>query len=242
MIRTLIVDDQNLIREGIRVLLEKASEIEIVGDASNGETALEKIQAIRPDIVLLDIDMPGIDGLTVADTVRLKFPQVKVIMLSSHEDRRYIQRATAVGAKGYLLKNATSEELEWSIKLVYQGYSTIKSNLGDKPLAQKEPSELDATPVIESSLPLKSDLPLNPTYSFVGSEKSKPNPDELELLLAKNQVWQKYLSGRQQRRKKRLFHSSQLNKFKRTMMSFEFRLLVLTTLSCLGLLVFVALS
>ena len=242
MIRTLIVDDQNLIREGIRVLLEKASEIEIVGDASNGETALEKIQAIQPDIVLLDIDMPGIDGLTVADIMRLKFPSVKVIMLSSHEERRYIQKATAVGAKGYLLKNATSEELEWSIKLVHQGYSTIKSNLGDKPLAQKEPSELDATSVIEPNFPPKSDIALKPSYSSVGSQKPKPSPDELELLLAKNQVRQKYLSSRQQRRKKRLFHSSQLSKFKRTMISFEFRLLVLTTLSCLGFLVFLALS
>lgn len=241
MIRTLIVDDQNLIREGIRVLLENASEIEIVGDASNGETALEKIQAIQPDIVLLDIDMPGIDGLTVADTMRLKFPSVKVIMLSSHEDRRYIQRATAVGAMGYLLKNATSEELEWSIKLVHQGYSTIKTNLGDKPLAQKERSELYATPAPEP-IPPKSDVALKPSYSLVGSEKPKPSPDELELILAKNQVRQKYLISRHQRRTKRLFHSSQLSKFKRTTISFEFRLLVLTTLSCLGFLVFVALS
>jgi DNA-binding NarL/FixJ family response regulator len=242
MIRTLIVDDQNLIREGIRVLLEKASEIEIVGDASNGETALEKIEAIQPDIVLLDIDMPGIDGLTVADTIRLKFPSVKVIMLSSHEDRSYIQRSTAVGAKGYLLKNATSEELEWSIKLVHQGYSTIKSNLTDKPLAQKERSELYATPAPEPNLPSKSNVALKPSYSFVGSEKPKPSPDELELFSAKNQVSQKYLTSRQQRRKKRLFHRSQLNKVKRTMISFEFRLLVLSTLSCLGFLVFVALS
>ena len=242
MIRTLIVDDQNLIREGIRVLLENASEIEIVGDASNGKTALEKIEAIQPDVVLLDIDMPGINGLTVADTIRLKFPSVKVIMLSIHEDRRYIQRSTAVGAKGYLLKNATSEELEWSIKLVHQGYSTIKSNLRDKPLAQKETSEVYATPAPEPNLSPKSDAALKPSYSLVGSEKAKPSPDELELLLAKNQVRQKYLNTRHQQRKKRLFHSSQMSKFKRTAISFEFRLLVLTTLSCLGFLVFVALS
>ena len=239
MIRTLIVDDQNLIREGIRMLLEKASEIEIVGEASNGETALEKIQAIRPDVVLLDIDMPGINGLTVADQIRLKFPQVKAIMLSSHEERRYIQRATAVGAKGYLVKNATSEELEWAIKLVYQGYSAIKSNLDDTSAQQLE----SYNPVPESDLPLKNtDAAVKPSYSLVGLPTPKSSPDELELILAKNQVRQKYLSTRQQRRQKRLFHSPELTKFKRTIMSFEFRLLVFATLSCLGFLVFVALS
>ena len=239
MIRTLIVDDQNLIREGIRMLLEKASEIEIVGEASNGETALEKIQAIRPDVVLLDIDMPGINGLTVADRIRLKFPQVKVIMLSSHEERRYIQRATAVGAKGYLVKNATSEELEWAIKLVYQGYSAIKSNLDDTSAQQLE----SYNPVPESNLPPKNtDAALKPSYSLVGLPTPKSSPDELELILAKNQVRQKYLSTRHQRRQKRLFHSPELSKFKRMIMSFEFRLLVFATLSCLGFLVFVALS
>ncbi len=108
MIRTLIVDDQNLIREGLRVLLEKATEIKIVGDAKDGESALQKIEAIQPDVVLLDIDLPGIDGLIVSKRINLKFPEIKVIMLSSYEDESYVSKATESGAKGYLLKSKYS--------------------------------------------------------------------------------------------------------------------------------------
>lgn len=249
MIRILIVDDQNLIREGLKVLLENVNKIKIVGDVSNGETALEKIQAIRPDVVLLDIDMPGIDGLTVAEQIRSKFPLVKTIMLSSHEDKSYVQKATALGAKGYLLKSATSEELEWSIKLVHQGYSAIKSNLWDKPLPQNEPSILHSNSSPKINLPPKSTDISFPSNSFSSKDFKTPksHPDELELLLAKNQVRQKYLSNkylsnRHQRRQKQQFHSYKLTRIKKTMMSFEFRLLVFAILSCLGFLIFVALS
>ncbi|MEN9567459.1 MAG: hypothetical protein RLZZ69_2655 [Cyanobacteriota bacterium] len=129
MIRTLIVDDQNIIRKGIKVLLENSTEIELVGFAENGETALAKIAATQPDIVLLDINLPDIDGIAVANQLAVKFPKVKVIMLSSYEDESYVSQAIKSSAKGYLLKNISSEELEWSIKLVHQGYSAFKSEL-----------------------------------------------------------------------------------------------------------------
>ena len=89
MIRTLIVDDQNIIREGLKVLLENTAEIEIVGYAEDGESAIQKVESAQPDIVLLDINLPGINGLTVAELISNKFPQVKVIMLSSYEDNSY---------------------------------------------------------------------------------------------------------------------------------------------------------
>ena len=244
MIRILIVDDQNLIREGIKVLLEKAVEIEIVGDASSGESALEKIVAVQPDVVLLDIDLPGIDGLTVADRIRLKFPEIKIIMLSSHDDKRYVAKATALGAKGYLLKDATSEELEWSIKLVHQGYSAIKSEL-----LNYEPKRENSSGFYASSQPqekIRSSSAVDSSNVHSSSTQQTvargSNSDNIELLLAKNQVRQKYLTAKQRRQRNYLFHRANLTKIQKTIASFEFKLLVFIIIFSLGFLIFVALS
>lgn len=253
MIRTFIVDDQNLIREGIRMLLEKAVKIEIVGDANNGETALKRIEATRPDVVLLDIDMPGIDGFTVAGKMRSRFPQIKIIMLSSHENKDYVEKSIALGAKGYLLKDATGEELERSIELVHQGYSTIKSDLLGESTVKAGRFELHSEGASQTTSPAENgrvsltvDSPNSAnspqSLSSPSSVASKTKSKDLELLLAKNQVRQKYASFRQQRQKTQIFHSASLTQFKRTVSSFEFRLLVLIILFSLGFLTFVALS
>ena len=246
MIRTLIVDDQHLIREGIKALLETATEIEIVGAVNDGEKALQVIEAIQPDVVLLDIDLPGMDGLTVANQVSLKFPQVKVIMLSSHDTERYVSQAMDSGAKGYLLKNVSSKELEWSIKLVHQGYSAFKSEL----LATLTPAEKTESLVSSAS----ESQPHQQTNIFPTSQPSassisptlrKANVEKMEALLAKNHIYQKYSKYPErgnQHRKNEVFHNYKLNKFKRTVKSFEFKLLVLIILFSLGFLVFIALS
>lgn len=240
MIRTLIVDDQNLVREGIKMLLEKTDEIEIVADANDGESALEKIESLRPDVVLLDIDMPGIDGLTVAEQVRHKFPQTEIIMLSSHQEPSYIERATASGAKGYLFKDATSQELEWSIKLVSQGYSAIKSDSLAKIEPKNESSFSHRTTTIPSEQAVgNSSYATSSTQSTVARS---PNSTDVERVLARHQVRQKYIASRQQRSRNYLFHSANLTKLKRTVTSFEFRLLIFIIIFSLGFLVFVALS
>ncbi len=239
MVRILIVDDQKLVREGIKILLEKRTEIEIVGDASDGESAFKKIEALEPDIVLLDINMPGIDGLTVADKIRFKFPQVKIIMLSSHEGDDYVRKATELGAKGYLLKNASSQELEWSIKLVNQGYSAIRSELLEKQITSNLKPEADLKLDLDSQ---SNNASNNLPNSELSSQKS-PNLDQVELLLAKNHVKQKYSNFKKtQKQHTALFHRVNMSKARRTIMSFEFKLLVLAILFCLGFLVFIALS
>ena len=246
MIRTLIVDDQHLIREGIKALLETATEIEIVGAVNDGEKALQIIETIQPDVVLLDIDLPGIDGLTVANQVSLKFPQVKVIMLSSHDTESYVSKAMDSGAKGYLLKNVSSKELEWSIKLVHQGYSAFKSEL----LTTLTPAK-KAESLVSSAPEIKTHQQTNilPT-SQISAPSTSPtlrevNVEKMEALLAKNHSYQKYSKyperGKQYRRSE-VFHNYKLNKFKKTVMSFEFKLLVLIILFSLGFLVFIALS
>lgn len=245
MIRTLVVDDQNIIREGIKVLLENATEISIVGYSEDGESALEKIEALKPDVILLDINLPGIDGLTVADTISDKFPQVKVIMLSSYEDNSYVIKAMESSAKGYLLKSVSSKELEWAIKLVHQGYSAFKSELLETLTLKTESNSKLATESkalknygdrsnnisVKSSVLMPSSLPVKDEI-----------PDELELLLAKNQFREKYSNHKQQHRGRQVFHSVRVNRIKKTVMSFEFKLLVFIILFSLGFLIFVALS
>ena len=245
MVRILIVDDQKIVREGIKILLEDSAEIEIVGDASNGKEGLKKVELLLPDIVLLDIEMPEISGFKVASHIRTKYPTVKTIMLSSHEDKKYVQKATELGAKGYLLKSASSQELEWSIKLVHQGYSAIKSELLEQQLTPQKIEKSDLRRDKESNNSRSN----SENLVAVLSERDQNNLDKLELLLATNQIKDSQTSFNRQttsfkrnQQRRSLFHTVRLSQAKKTIFSFEFRLLMFAILFCLGLLVFVALS
>ena len=237
MIRILIVDDQNIIREGLKVLLETASEIEIVGYAEDGESALQKVSLMKPDVVLLDINLPGIDGLSVADKISSSFPQTKAIMLSSSDEDRYVSKAMKSSAKGYLLKNVSAEELEWSIRLVHQGYSSFKSDLLEK--ASLDPSSANNS--VKSPSNRSGDRQPQVSASLSNTPTQR-NPSELELLYAKNQFQHKYSDHRNRQKGNPLFHSFRVSRAKKTMMSFEVKLLVFTILCSLGFLIFVALS
>jgi DNA-binding NarL/FixJ family response regulator len=242
MIRTLIVDDQNIIRKGIKVLLENSAEIELIGFAEDGESALSEIEATQPDVVLLDINLPGIDGITVAHKVAMQFPQIKVIMLSSYEDEHYVSQAMASNAKGYLLKSVSAEELEWSIKLVHQGYSAFKSELltplvpRDQQTSLESISPVEVIPVIPA-VPVGNMLAL-PSPS---SPKTEPESDELERLLARNHIRQQHSTLQQHQRNSR-YSNIYTSRTKKMLKSFEFQLLVFVILFSLGFLIFVALS
>ena len=93
MIRVLLVDDQNLVQQGIKVLLEQDPEIKVVGTVKDGRSAVMAIEKLSPDVVLLDIEMPGMDGITATKYITRLAPQTKVIILSSHEDKKYLTRA-----------------------------------------------------------------------------------------------------------------------------------------------------
>lgn len=120
-IRVLLADDHTLIRAGIRVLLEKAADIEVVGEAGDGYEALELTRRYRPDLVLLDIAMPKLSGLEVLERIREEFPSLRVIILSVHDTEEYARKALRAGAAGYLPKRAASSELEVAIKQVARG-------------------------------------------------------------------------------------------------------------------------
>jgi DNA-binding NarL/FixJ family response regulator len=105
MIRLLLVDDQNLICVGLRAMLEVEPDLEIVGIAKNGETAIEQVAALQPDLVLMDIQMPVMDGRVATRAICEQFPDVKVIVLSTFDDNQYVIESLRAGAMGYLLKN-----------------------------------------------------------------------------------------------------------------------------------------
>ncbi|GAB4238395.1 MAG: hypothetical protein Kow0049_25020 [Stanieria sp.] len=132
MIRVLIVDDQNLIRQALQIYLEAQSDIEVIGQANNGMEAIEKIQNLNPDIALLDIEMPGMDGITTLKVVTQRFPENKILVLSSHENEEDVEQAMQLGAKGYLLKNTPAQELTDAIRYVYKGYCQLSPGLLEK--------------------------------------------------------------------------------------------------------------
>lgn len=117
-IRVLLADDHKLVRAGIRSLLERLPDIEVVGEAGDGREALRLIDEHRPRIVLMDIAMPGLNGLEATRRLAKTFPEVSVIILSIYSDEEHVYQALRAGASGFLLKGAAIEELELAIRAV----------------------------------------------------------------------------------------------------------------------------
>jgi DNA-binding NarL/FixJ family response regulator len=119
--RVLLADDHTLVRAGIRALLEKLPGIAVVGEASDGREVLDLITLNQPEVVLMDISMPGLDGLQALARITRDFPQVRVIILSMHPNDEYVWQALKSGASGYLLKKAATAELLAALKTVVRG-------------------------------------------------------------------------------------------------------------------------
>jgi DNA-binding NarL/FixJ family response regulator len=132
MISLLLVDDQNLIREGLKAMLELEPDLRVIGTADNGKTALEQVEALQPDVVLMDVRMPVMDGREATRLICDRFPNTKVLVLSTFDDDQYISDAMRAGAKGYLLKDMPSEELAQAIRLLYCGYTQFAPGLFEK--------------------------------------------------------------------------------------------------------------
>ncbi len=124
-IRVLLADDHALVRAGIRALLQQIPGVQVVAEADDGRAALELIEQTEPDIALLDIAMPGMNGLDTALEIKVRFPQVRVVILSMHAEQEYVLQALRAGAVGYLLKGARTAELEVAITAVARGESYL---------------------------------------------------------------------------------------------------------------------
>ena len=119
--KILLADDHGIIREGLRSLLEKESDLEVIGEAQDGRKAVALAQELSPDIVIIDISMPNLNGIDATRQIVTACPKVKVIALSIHSNRRFVAKMLKAGAKGYLLKDSLFEELSHAIKTVSSG-------------------------------------------------------------------------------------------------------------------------
>jgi DNA-binding NarL/FixJ family response regulator len=121
MIRVLIADDHQLVRQGVTALLMTAKDIQIIGEARDGQEAIDLTERLQPDVVLMDIEMPYMDGLRATQQITAKGLSARVLILSMRMDEKDVQEAARRGAQGYLIKNSSREELIGAIRSVYEG-------------------------------------------------------------------------------------------------------------------------
>ncbi len=124
-IKILVVDDHALMRDGIRALIGLHDDIEMVGEASEGKEAIEKVRELVPDVVVMDIAMPGLDGLEATRRIRKEIPKVKVLVLTQHDNKEYILSSIKAGAAGYVPKTALGSELVSAIRAIHRGDSFL---------------------------------------------------------------------------------------------------------------------
>jgi DNA-binding NarL/FixJ family response regulator len=124
-IRVVLADDHTLVRAGIRALLDRMPDVEVVGEAGEGSEAVAQVAATRPDVLLADVAMPGMGGLEAAERLRREFPDVRVVMLSMHANEEYVLQALRAGASGYLLKDAASVELDLALRAAVAGQTYL---------------------------------------------------------------------------------------------------------------------
>lgn len=136
MIRVLIVDDQRLIREGLRLLLADGSTCAVVGEASDGRAAIAQAAALQPDVVLMDVRMPILDGVAATRAIAAQHPTPRILMLTSDDNDEFVAQALQCGASGYLLKSTPPAELRQAIALVSKGYTQLGPGLGQHLLRQ----------------------------------------------------------------------------------------------------------
>ena len=190
MIRVLLVDDQKMVRETLKISLATESDIEIVGTASNGLAAIEQVETLQPDIVIMNMEMPGLDGASATKQITSRFVETKVLIHTSYDRDEYITKTLAMGAKGYLLKNMETEDLAGIIRNINKGYTQISPGLLEKLLISTDSgviiSKLE-TPVYTAS---EISNVTNDTAISVKSQKSISNlklisrqqQDEIEKL------------------------------------------------------------
>ncbi|MDO8689189.1 MAG: response regulator transcription factor [Dehalococcoidia bacterium] len=144
-IRVLIADDHAIVRAGVRLLLESQSDMEVVGEAVDGHAAVEMVRDLEPDLILMDVAMPNMNGIEATQLIKERFPGVQVLALTMHEDERYFFRILQAGASGYVVKGASPADLLAAVRAVAQGqaylYPSVAKQLLDDYLKRVEAGE-----------------------------------------------------------------------------------------------------
>ena len=131
-IGVMLVDDHAVVRMGFRLLLEGSSDIKVLGEADSGEEAVRRFGEMKPDVIVMDISMPGIGGLEAIDRILAKDPGVRILVLSAHEDAMHARRVLKAGAAGYLTKRSAAEELIRAIRVVSQGKTYLEPGIAQQ--------------------------------------------------------------------------------------------------------------
>jgi two-component system, NarL family, response regulator NreC len=163
VIRVLIVDDHSVVRAGVRLLLEQEEDMEPVGEAADARQALEMAQRLTPDVVLMDVVMPGATGVDAAAEIRHVLPDVRILMLSMQDDPSYVRQAFANGATGYVLKEAADAELVTAVRRVASGEHYVHPSLGAKLVGDSGSEKRDDDPLSDREREVLSLLALGYT-------------------------------------------------------------------------------
>jgi two-component system, NarL family, response regulator NreC len=130
-ITVFLVDDHMVVREGLKTLINAQADMNVIGEAGDGETAWHEIQICRPDVVIMDISMPGVNGIEATERLKQSSPEVKVLVLSVHDDTSYLRQMLAVGAAGYILKHTAADALIQAIRIVAAGGLYLEPSLAE---------------------------------------------------------------------------------------------------------------
>ncbi len=166
-IRVLVADDHLIIRQGLRLILETEADFDLVGEASDGVEAIRLCAELRPDVVLMDLRMPGMDGLTAIERLHLEQPQIAVVILTTFNEDDLMMRGLRAGAKGYLLKDTDRETLFNSIRAAVRGEMLLKPEIMAKVLSKWSGP---GAPAVESDL---TDRELEVLHGVAQGERSK---------------------------------------------------------------------
>ncbi len=131
MIKVLIADDHSIVRAGLRRIVEESGDMEVIAEVADGKSALLQVQKEQPDVAVIDISMPGIDGLEVTSQLHTSFPKLPVIILTMHEEEQYVIRAIEAGAMGYITKRSAPEQLVNAIRKVHAGSRYLSAEATD---------------------------------------------------------------------------------------------------------------
>jgi DNA-binding NarL/FixJ family response regulator len=131
-IKVLLADDHRVFREGLRALLEKSADIRVVGEAENGRAAVRLTRDLAPDVIVMDVSMPELNGIEATRQISSRLPSTKVVALSMHADRRFVTEMLKAGARGYLLKDCTCEELVTAIRTTAAGKTYLSPAVADE--------------------------------------------------------------------------------------------------------------
>jgi DNA-binding NarL/FixJ family response regulator len=150
MIRVLVADDHTLVREGVRALLATAGDIEVVAEAADGREAVERARAAAPDVILIDIAMPGLGGLEAVPMLKREVPNAKVLVLTQYEHADYVRRFLRLGVAGYVLKKAAGSELVAAIRAAHRGGLVLDPAIAREAMAEAAPGVADTADPYDS--------------------------------------------------------------------------------------------